>query len=61
MYISCLVWCLEYSKSNYDDTILVFIVPKTILYTIKHFRQLITLFFLAALCGLQGLSSPTRD
>ena len=37
-YIVCLVWCPKYSKSNSDDAILVFIVPKTVLYTIKHVK-----------------------
>ena len=35
MYTDCLLWCL---KSNSDDAILVFIVPKTVLYTIKHVK-----------------------
>ena len=38
MDTDCLVWCLKYSKSNSDDAILVFIVPKTILYTIEHVK-----------------------
>ena len=37
-YTDCLVWCLQYSKSNSDDAVLVFIVPKTVLYTIKHVK-----------------------